>query len=102
MATMLKPLGDRVVVAPKAKEELTKSGIVLPDTASEKPQQGTVLSAGPGRLLDTGDRAKMEVKTGDAVLFAKYAGTEVKLDGEDYLVIRESDLLAVVDGDSSS
>src|SRR5207237_6810288 len=96
MATSLKPLGDRVIVKPKAKEEVTRSGIVLPDTASEKPQEGSVLSVGPGRVLDNGKRVEMEVKSGDSVLFAKYAGTEVKLDGEDYLVIRESDLLAIV------
>src|SRR5436305_579410 len=96
MATSLKPLGDRVIVKPKAKEEMTRSGIVLPDTASEKPQEGSVLSVGPGRVLDNGKRVEMEVKSGDTVLFAKYAGTEVKLDGEDYLVIRESDLLAIV------
>ena len=96
MATSLKPLGDRVVVKPKAKEETTRSGIVLPDTASEKPQEGDVLSVGPGRVLDNGKRVEMEVKAGDRVLFAKYAGTEVKLDGEEYLVIRESDLLAIV------
>ena len=92
----LKPLGDRVIVKPKAKEDVTKSGIVLPDTATEKPQEGEVLSVGPGRMLDTGKRVEMEVKAGDSVLFAKYAGTEVKLDGEEYLVIRESDLLAIV------
>ena len=96
MATSLKPLGDRVIVKPKAKEEMTKSGLVLPDTASEKPQEGSVLSVGPGRVLDNGKRVEMDVKAGDKVLFAKYGGTEVKLDGEDYLVIRESDLLAVV------
>src|ERR687887_499111 len=96
MATSLKPLGDRVVVKAKPKEEMTRSGIVLPDTASEKPQEGTILSVGPGRVLDNGKRIEMEVKAGDTVLFAKYAGTEVKLDGEDYLVIRESDLLAIV------
>jgi chaperonin GroES len=96
MPVTLKPLGDRVVVKPKPKEEMTRSGIVLPDTASEKPQEGTVLSVGPGRVLDNGKRVEMEVKGGDTVLFAKYAGTEVKLDGEDYLVIRESDLLAIV------
>jgi chaperonin GroES len=101
MATSLKPLGDRVVVKPKTREETTKSGIVLPDTASEKPQEGTVLSVGPGRLLDNGKRVDMEVKAGDSVLFAKYAGTEVKLDGEDYLVIRESDLLAVMTNGAS-
>ena len=96
MATTLKPLGDRVVVKGKAKEDTTKSGIVLPDTASEKPQEGEVLAVGPGRVLDNGKRVEMEVKQGDTVLFAKYAGTEVKLDGEEYLVIRESDLLAIV------
>jgi chaperonin GroES len=96
MATSLKPLGDRVIVKPKAKEEVTKSGIVLPDSASEKPQEGSVLSVGPGRVLDNGKRVEMEVKSGDSVLFAKYSGTEVKLDGEEYLVIRESDLLAIV------
>ena len=100
MATSLKPLGDRVVVQPKSREETTRSGIVLPDTASEKPQEGKVLSVGPGRMLDNGKRVDMEVKAGDSVLFAKYAGTEVKLDGEDYLVIRESDLLAIMNNGS--
>lgn len=96
MPVGLKPLGDRVVVRAKDKEETTKSGIVLPDTASEKPQEGKVLSVGPGRVLDNGKRLTMDVSEGDTVLFAKYAGTEVKVDGEEYLVIRESDLLAVV------
>jgi chaperonin GroES len=96
MAVSLKPLGDRVVVKPQPKDEMTSSGIVLPDTASDKPQEGSVLSVGPGRVLDSGKRLKMEVKAGDMVLFAKYAGSEVKLDSEDYLVIRESDLLAIV------
>ena len=96
MAVSLTPLGDRVVVKPKPKDEMTSSGIVLPDTASEKPQEGSVLSVGHGRVLDSGQRVAMEVKAGDSVLFAKYAGTEVKLEGEDYLVIRESDLLAIV------
>ena len=96
MATSLKPLGDRVIVKAREKEEMTKSGIVLPDTASEKPQEGSVLAVGPGRVLDNGKRIEMDVKAGDKVLFAKYAGTEVKLDGEDYLVIREADLVAVV------
>ena len=96
MAMSLKPLGDRVIVKPKAKEETTRSGIVLPDTASEKPQEGSVLAVGPGRVLDNGKRVDLDVKTGDTVLFAKYAGTEVKLDGEEYLVIREADLLAIV------
>src|ERR671932_60145 len=96
MATTLKPLGDRVIVKPKAKEEVTRSGIVLPDTASEKPQEGSVLSGGPGRVLDNRQRREMEGKSGDTVLCAKYAGTEVKLDVEEYLVIRESGLLAIV------
>jgi chaperonin GroES len=100
MATNLKPLGDRVVVQPKAKEETTKSGIVLPDTAGEKPQEGTVLSVGPGRTLDNGTKVELDVKVGDTVLFAKYAGTEIKLDGEEYLVVRESDLLAIVGGNN--
>jgi chaperonin GroES len=96
MAISLTPLGDRVVVKPKPKDEMTSSGIVLPATASEKPQEGAVLSVGHGRVLDNGKRIEMEVKAGDTVLFAKYAGTEVKLEGEDYLVVRESDLLAIV------
>jgi len=96
MAVSLRPLGDRVIVKPKPKDEMTSSGIVLPDTASDKPQEGSVLSVGPGRVLDNGKRIEMEVKAGDMVLFAKYAGSEVKLDNEDYLVIRESDLLAIV------
>ena len=96
MTVSLTPLGDRVVVKPKPKDEMTSSGIVLPDTASEKPQEGSVLSVGHGRVLDNGKRVEMEVKAGDSVLFAKYAGTEVKLEGDDYLVIRESDLLAIV------
>lgn len=94
--TELKPLGDRVVVQPLQKEEVTKSGIVLPDTAKEKPQEGTVIAVGPGRVLDNGNRQAMEVKTGDRVLYAKYAGTEFKIDDTEYLVLRESDLLAVV------
>ncbi|MCL6648784.1 MAG: co-chaperone GroES [Chloroflexi bacterium] len=93
---MLKPLGDRVVVTPLKQEEVTKSGIVLPDTAKEKPQEGTVVAVGPGRVLDNGTRVPMEVKVGDRVLYAKYAGTEFKLDDTEYLVLRESDLLAVV------
>jgi chaperonin GroES len=96
MTITLKPLGDRVVVKPKAKEAMTVSGIALPDTANEKPQEGSVLSVGPGRVLDSGKRVEMDVKAGDSVLFARYAGSEVKLEGDDYLVIRESDLLAIV------
>jgi chaperonin GroES len=92
----LKPLGDRVVVKPKPKDQMTFSGLVLPDSASEKPQEGSVLSVGPGRVLDTGQRNAMDVNVGDSVLFARYAGTEVKLEGDEYVVIRESDLLAIV------
>ena len=86
-STKLRPLGDRVVVQPSAREEMTKSGIVLPDTAKEKPQEGTIIAAGPGRILEDGKRESMDVKTGDKVLYAKYAGTEFKLDGEDLLIV---------------
>jgi len=95
MGSKLKPLHDRVVVKPKI-QQATPSGIVLPDTANERPQEGTVVAAGPGRLLDSGKRVEMEIKSGDEVLFAKYAGTEVKLDDEEYLIMREGDLLAIV------
>jgi chaperonin GroES len=92
----IRPVGDRVVVKPAAKEEVTKSGIVIPDTAKEKPQEGTVIAVGSGRLLDNGDRAPIQVKEGDRVLFAKYGGTEFKLEGEEYLVLKESDILAII------
>jgi chaperonin GroES len=90
-------MGDRVVVKPKGREETTKSGIVLPDTASEKPQQGEVVSVGPGRLLDNGKRVELDVKVGDTVLFAKYSGTEFKLEDDDLLVLSERDVLAVIE-----
>jgi len=90
------PVGDRVVVKPAAKEEITKSGIVIPDTAKEKPQEGTVVAVGSGRLLDNGDRAPIDVREGDRILFAKYGGTEFKLDGEEYLVLKENDILAII------
>jgi len=90
------PLGDRVVVKPAVKEEVTKSGIVIPDTAKEKPQEGTIVAIGTGRLLDTGERAPVDVHVGDRVLFAKYGGTEYTLDGEEFLVLKENDLLAVI------
>jgi chaperonin GroES len=97
-ATKLRPLGDRVVVQPTAREEMTKSGIVLPDTAKEKPQEGTIIAAGPGRLNDDGDeRQPMDVKVGDKVLYAKYAGTEFKVDDDEYLIVSEKDILAVVE-----
>ena len=94
--TKIRPVGDRVVVKPAPKEEVTRSGIVIPDTAKEKPQEGTVIAVGSGRLLENGDRAAIELREGDRVLFAKYGGTEFKLDGEEYLVLKENDILAVV------
>jgi chaperonin GroES len=97
MSLNLKPLGDRLIVEPTESEEVTASGIVLPETAKEKPQQGKVLAAGPGRRDDDGKRIKMDVEEGDTVLYAKYAGTEVKIEGEKYLIIKESDVLAIVD-----
>ena len=96
-SSKLRPLGDRVVVKPTPREETTKSGIVLPDTAKEKPQEGKVLAAGPGRILDDGKRESMDVKENDRVLYAKYAGTEFKLDGEDLLIISQKDILAIVE-----
>ena len=95
--TKLRPLGDRVVIQPTPREEMTKSGIVLPDTAKEKPQEGTILSAGPGRLNDEGKREPMDVKEGDKVLYAKYAGTEFKLEGEELLIVSQKDILAIVE-----
>ena len=94
--TNLKPLGDRLVVKPASREETTKSGIVLPDTAKEKPQRGTIVAAGDGRKDDDGKRISLDVKVGDNVLFAKYAGTEFKLDEEDLLILSEKDVLAVI------
>jgi chaperonin GroES len=93
----LKPLGDRLVVEPMEKEERTASGIILPETAKEKPQEGTVLAAGPGRTDDDGKRIPMDVKVGDVVLYAKYAGTEVKIDDRKLLILKESDVLAIVE-----
>jgi chaperonin GroES len=92
----LKPLGDRVVLKPVDREEITKSGIVIPDTAKEKPQEGIVEAVGPGRLLDSGQRVPMELKIGDKVLYAKYAGSEFKPDDVEYLVVSEKDVLAVI------
>jgi chaperonin GroES len=94
MAMNLKPLADRVVVRPIVKEEVTKGGIVLPDTAKEKPQEGEVVAVGPGKLGEDGKRIEMEVKKGDRVIYARYAGMEWKHDGEEYLILRESDILA--------
>jgi chaperonin GroES len=94
MAVKLQPLGDRVVVKPIEREEVTRGGIVLPDTVKEKPQEGKVLAAGPGRLSEDGKRIAMDVKVGDVVLYVKYGGTEVKIDGEELMILRESDILA--------
>jgi chaperonin GroES len=96
MKLNLKPLGDRVVIKPLEGEEVTPSGIVLPETAKEKPQKGEVLSVGPGARDEDGKRIAMDVKAGDKVLFAKYAGTEIKIDSEKVLILRESDILAIV------
>jgi chaperonin GroES len=97
IAKKLRPLGDRVVVQPTPGEEMTKSGIVIPDTVKEKPQEGRILAVGPGRVLDNGKREQMDLKLGDKVLYAKYVGTEFKLDGEDLLIISHKDILAVVE-----
>lgn len=92
-----RPLDDRVLIEPHEADEMTSGGIILPDTAKEKPQRGTVIAAGPGKLLDSGARGEMSVHVGDVVYYGKYTGTEIEFDGEKYTVIRENDLLAVVD-----
>ena len=94
----LKPLGDRVVIQPTPREDVTKSGIVLPDTAKEKPQEGTILAVGLGEILEDGTRKKMDVKEGDRVLYSKYSGTEFRVDGDDLLIIASKDILAIVEG----
>jgi chaperonin GroES len=96
MARTFKPLGDRVLVKPAEREEQTKSGIFLPDTAQEKPQEGTIIEVGPGRVTDDGTRVPMDLKKGDLVLYAKYGGTEIKEEGEEYLLLTERDILAKV------
>ncbi|MCA1032892.1 co-chaperone GroES [Bacillus timonensis] len=93
---MLKPLGDRVVIELVQSEEKTASGIVLPDSAKEKPQEGKIVSVGTGRVLESGERVALEVAEGDRIIFSKYAGTEVKYEGKEYLILRESDILAVI------
>ena len=93
----LKPLGDRVVVEPMEQEEQTTTGIFLPETAKEKPQQGKVVAAGAGARKESGERIEMEVKVDDTVLYARYAGTSIKLDGKEYLILKETDILAIVD-----
>jgi len=94
MAIKLQPLGDRVVVQPSEEEEVTKGGIILPDTAKEKPQRGVIIAVGPGRLDEEGKRIPMEVKKGDKVIYSKYAGSEIKQDDKEVLILRESDILA--------
>lgn len=92
----LKPLGDRVIVKPKAPEEKTKGGIILPDTAQEKPMEGEIVAVGPGRIADDGKKINMELKAGDKVLYGKYSGTEVKVNDDEYLIMRESDVYAII------
>ncbi|WP_042141884.1 co-chaperone GroES [Paucisalibacillus sp. EB02] len=94
---MIKPLGDRVVIELVEQEEKTASGIVLPDSAKEKPQEGRIVAVGTGRVTDSGERVALEVSEGDRIIFSKFAGTEVKYDGQEYLILRESDILAVVE-----
>ena len=96
MALNLKPLADRLVIEPNESEEVTASGIILPETAKEKPQKGTVLAVGPGRRDEDGKRVAMDVKVGDTVLYAKYGGTEVKIDDKKYLIMKENDVLAIM------
>jgi chaperonin GroES len=93
---LLRPLGDRIVIELVESEEKTASGIVLPDTAKEKPQEGKVVAVGTGRVLDSGERVALEVSVGDRIIFSKYAGTEVKYQGTEYLIVRENDILAVI------
>jgi len=95
VTTRLRPLGDRVVIKPAGRDEMTTSGLVLPDTASEKPQEGDVIAVGPGRVDEKGNKIPMEITVGARVLFAKYAGTEFKLDGDDLLILSEKDVLAI-------
>ncbi len=94
---MIRPLGERVLVKPLPSEEKTKGGIVLPDTAKEKPQEGEVIAVGSGKLLDNGQRVPIDLKPGDKILFSKYAGNEVKIDDVEYLIMRESDILGVIE-----
>ena len=97
VSTKIQPLGDRLVIKALSGETTTKSGIVLPDSAKEKPQEGEVLAVGPGKFLNNGKRVASEIQVGQRVLFAKYAGTEIKMDGEEYLILRESDIMGIVE-----
>ena len=94
MATTLQPMADRVLVKPIEKEEMTKSGIYIPDTVKEKPQEGEIIAVGPGKMSEDGNRIAMDVKVGDTVIYAKYGGSEIKIDDEDLMILRESDILA--------
>ena len=94
MTVKVQPLADRVVIKPTEREEVTKGGIILPDTVKEKPQEGEVVAVGPGRLSEDGKPIKMDVKVGDKIIYARYAGTEIKIDDEEYVILRESDILA--------
>jgi len=94
---MLKPLGDRIIAKATSAEEVTKGGILLPDTAKEKPQEGEVIAVGPGKLLDSGKLIPMDVKVGDKIIYGKYGGTEIKVEGEEYIILRQDDVLAVLD-----
>ncbi|MDQ3010289.1 MAG: co-chaperone GroES [Acidobacteriota bacterium] len=98
MATTIRPLNDRIIVRRTEDQEQMRGGLYIPDTAKEKPQEGEVIAVGNGKLLENGQRVSMDVKAGDKVLFGKYAGTEIKLDGEEYLILREDDVLGVVEG----
>ena len=97
VSSKLQPMADRIVVKAVERENTTKSGIVLPDTAKEKPQEGEIIAVGPGKLLDNGKRTTLEVQVSQRVLYAKYAGTEIKLDGEEYLILRESDVMGILE-----
>ncbi len=97
VSVKIRPLADRVLVKPLSRETVTKSGIVLPDTAKEKPQEGEILAVGPGKVLDNGKRVTLEVSVGQKILFARYAGTEVKVEDEEYLILRESDIMGIVE-----
>jgi chaperonin GroES len=92
----VRPLGDRVILKPMPQEEKTKGGVILPDTAKEKPQQAEVVAVGSGRILDNGTKVEMEVKVGNKVLYGKYSGTEIKIEGEEYLIVKESEILGIV------
>ena len=98
MAAKVQPLGDRVLVQPLEEKEVKKGGIIIPDTAKEKPQEGTVVAVGPGKVNDSGKIVAMNVKKGDKVLYGKYSGTDIKLDGEDHLIMPEEDILAILIG----